>query len=127
MPHPASNIAVHCRTMSHPNVAVLYGCLLTETEAAFLHEYCSRGTLHDILNSTELELDWVFRLSFALDAAHGMSYLHERRVTHGRLDTTTCIINEQWLLKIKGTSDHLPSCMHMRMFSTKVYTFNRHV
>jgi serine/threonine protein kinase len=73
-----------------------------ETESAFLHEYCSRGTLHEVLNNDEMELDWVFRLSFAVDAAQGMSYLHRQKITHGRLTTTACIINEQWTLKIKG-------------------------
>ncbi len=90
------------RTMSHPNVAMLYGCLLSESRAAFLHEYCSRGTLQDVLNNSDLELDWVFKLSFALDAAEGMAYLHSRRVVHGRLSASTCSVNEQWTLKIKG-------------------------
>lgn len=90
------------RTLAHPNVAVLYGCLVGETKSAFLHAYSSRGTLHNVLNNTELQLDWVFSLSFGLDAAEAMTYLHSRKIIHGRLKTTTCIINEQWTLKIKG-------------------------
>ena len=93
----------HCRTISHPNVALFYGCLVSDSYgAAFLHEHCSRGTLKEVLENTELELDWVFRLSFALDAAGGMAYLHSKKITHGRLSTTTCIITEKWTLKIKG-------------------------
>ena len=92
--------------MSHRNVATFIGCLLSESRAAFLHEYCSRGTLEDVLSNTELELDWVFKLSFALDAAEGMSYLHSRKIVHGRLSTTTCTVNEQWTLKIKGSRNY---------------------
>ena len=91
-----------CRRISHPNIAMLYGCLVGEAESAFLHEYCSRGTLREVLRIEEVELDWVFRLSFALDAAQGMSFLHERKIAHGRLTTNACIISEQWVLKIKG-------------------------
>ena len=97
-----SVITTICRTMVHPNVAILYGCLVGEANAAFLHAYCSRGTLEDVLNNKELELDWIFSLSFGLDAAEGMSYLHSKRIIHGRLSTSACMINEQWTLKIKG-------------------------
>lgn len=97
-----SVIIIPCRTMVHPNVAVMYGCLVGNTNPAFLHAYCSRGTLKDVLNNKELELDWIFSLSFGLDAAEGMSYLHSKRIIHGRLSTSACMINEQWTLKIKG-------------------------
>ena len=80
---------------------------------AFLYEHCSRGSLEDIFSNPELELDWVFRLSFALDAAEGMMYLHNKRIIHGRVSTATCIVNEQWTLKLKGIDKRLEYwCMH---------------
>ena len=103
-----------CRTTSHTNTAQFHGCFLGNTEVAFLYEHCSRGSLEDIFSNPELELDWVFRLSFALDAAEGMMYLHNKRIIHGRVSTATCIVNEQWTLKLKGIDKgwNTDACMH---------------
>lgn len=92
------------RTLGHPNVATFYGCLLNVVEQAFLYEHCFRGTLHDVLLDLELELDWVFKLSFALDIVEGMKYLHSRKVIHGRLNVKSCLVSQQWTLKIHGKS-----------------------
>lgn len=88
--------------MSHPNIATLFGFFINETKSAFLYEYCSRGTLKKLLNNSELELDWVFRVSFAIDVAEGMSFLHSKKIVHGRLKPAACIVNEKWTVKIKG-------------------------
>ena len=48
-------------------------------------EYCSRGSLYDLLRQAggspalAKQLDWPKRLSIALDAAKGMLYLHAHR------------------------------------------------
>jgi len=94
------------RTLSHPNVAKLYGCFVGESKSALLYAYCSRGSLEEVLDNSDLQLDWVFSLSFGLDAAEGMAYLHNRKIVHGRLTTSSCIINEQWTLQIKGWLEH---------------------
>ena len=90
------------RSLHHHNVAVFIGCLLDMKKPAFIYEYCFRGTLKKLLEDSEVDLDWIFKLSFLLDIAEGMRYLHSRKVVHGRLSTACCLINDQWSVKIQG-------------------------
>lgn len=112
--------------MAHPNVASFYGCLVADTKSAYLYAHGSRGTLEDVLNNKGLELDWVFSLSFGLDAAEGMAYLHNKRIIHGRLSTATCVITEKWALQIKGTAQQLLHCtcqlLHKKLVTVVLYT-----
>ena len=71
---------------------------------AILTEYCPKGSLNDVLQNTEIHLNWGFRFSFAGDIARGMAYLHSQGIFHGRLKSTNCLINNRWVLKISGTS-----------------------
>lgn len=92
-----------CRELNHCNICSFIGCILDNTKSALLYEYCTRGSLRDVLNNANFQFDWMFRLSFALDAAKGMSYLHSKKFIHGRLKSTTCVIDDQWTLRITGT------------------------
>lgn len=44
----------------------------------------------------------MFRLSFALDISHGMEYLHSKKITHGRLETRNCVVDENWVVKVRS-------------------------
>ena len=67
-----------------------------------LTEYCPKGSLNDVLQNSEIHLNWGFRFSFAGDIARGMAYLHSKGIFHGRLKSTNCLINNRWVLKISG-------------------------
>ena len=90
------------RELKHQNICVFHGCLLGDFYTALLFEHCTRGSLENILKSTDIQFDWIFKLSFALDAAQAMAFLHSKKILHGRLSTTTCMIDEEWILKIQG-------------------------
>ena len=111
---------------------------------SIITEYCSKGSLNDVLQNegkeqktqihssymqlllltncylppsnpsslppslflphspTDIPLNWGFRLSFATDIARGMVYLHNKRLYHGRLTSSNCVIDGRWVVKISG-------------------------
>jgi len=44
----------------------MLGCL-TESRPALVWEYCSRGSLYDIIQQNDIKLDWAFKLSLLTD------------------------------------------------------------
>lgn len=54
------------------------------------------------LISPDIPLNWGFRFSFVMDIARGMSYLHSKRLYHGRLFSSNCVIDDRWVVKITG-------------------------
>jgi hypothetical protein len=60
--------------LRHPNIVLLMGA--TSRPLCLVMEYCSRGTLFDMLHNTGVALSWRLRLQMALDAARGMNCLH---------------------------------------------------
>ncbi len=65
-------------------------------------EYCPKGSLNDVLQNDDILLNWGFRFSFASDIAKGMSYLHSKKIYHGRLTSSNCTIDDRWVVKIAG-------------------------
>ncbi len=59
---------------------------------------CAQG----VLRNKAIALDDFFRLSFMMDIAKGMIYLHTSYiVSHGNLNSINCVIDERWILKVK--------------------------
>jgi guanylate cyclase 2F len=50
----------------HENLVALIG-LLTEGIPSMVWEYCSRGSLHDVIKQQDIKLDWAFKLSLLTD------------------------------------------------------------
>lgn len=70
------------------------GGSVTANYLYIITEYCSRGSLYDIIHSN-MDLSWNRQLQMAIDAARGMLYLHERnpKVIHRyRCVAISCLI-----------------------------------
>lgn len=77
------------------------GWLADPTRTAMVFEYCSRGSLQDVLIMDEIKLDWSFRLSLLTDLVRGMRYLHSSSMrVHGALTSRNCIVDARWVLKV---------------------------
>ena len=61
------NNYLQLRSLRHENVNMMMGCFCHETNPALLFEYCSRGSLNEILRRQDLSLDWTFQLSLLTD------------------------------------------------------------
>jgi hypothetical protein len=46
---------------------VMIGCLTDSARPALVLDWCSRGSLEDVLVRDEIKLDWSFRLSLLTD------------------------------------------------------------
>jgi len=91
------------RTMDHPNLCKFIGATVKDpTNLTIVSEYCPKGSLNDVLQNDDIPLNWGFRFSFATDIAGGMAYLHSKRVYHGRLTSSNCVIDDRWAVKITG-------------------------
>ncbi|PSS16438.1 Receptor-like protein kinase [Actinidia chinensis var. chinensis] len=61
----------------HKNIVRLWCCCNAGDCKFLVYEYMPNGSLGDLLHSSKSDLlDWPTRLSIALDAAEGLSYLH---------------------------------------------------
>ncbi|XP_076752601.1 retinal guanylyl cyclase 2 isoform X1 [Xylocopa sonorina] len=97
----AVDMLVVIHGLRHENLNPLIGCLNEPTRPCLVYEYCSRGSLQDVLVQDEIKLDWSFRLSFLTDLVRGMRYLHGTPVrVHGFLTSRNCVIDARWVLKV---------------------------
>uniref|UniRef100_A0A8D2DXH3 Guanylate cyclase n=1 Tax=Sciurus vulgaris TaxID=55149 RepID=A0A8D2DXH3_SCIVU len=91
------------REMRHENVAACLGLFVGPGVSALVLEYCTRGSLEDLLRNEALRLDWTFKASLLLDLIRGMRYLHHRHFPHGRLKSRNCVLDGRFVLKV---TDH---------------------
>ncbi|KAJ0691165.1 putative protein kinase RLK-Pelle-CrRLK1L-1 family [Helianthus annuus] len=87
----------------HENLVSLLGFCHEADEMILVYEYASRGSLDRHLNSRHLM--WTQRLKICLDAAKGLSYLHDPRETHQRLihcdiKSANILLDDQWNAKV---------------------------
>lgn len=91
------------RTLDHPNLCKFIGATFSEPDSiALISEYCPKGSLNDVLQNEDIPLNWGFRFSFATDIARAMSYMHSKKIYHGRLTSSNCTIDDRWTVKICG-------------------------
>ncbi|BHF61144.1 Retinal guanylyl cyclase 1 [Sparganum proliferum] len=89
------------REVRNENVNTFIGCYLDTETFNLVYEYCSHGSLRDILETKRVVLDVEFKYSLIKDLVKGMSYIHKSIVkTHGRLKSTNCVVDGRWVLKI---------------------------
>ncbi|KAI8138398.1 hypothetical protein BJV82DRAFT_631365 [Fennellomyces sp. T-0311] len=76
--------------------------LCIEPQGTFLvEEYCSKGTLYDVLKNPDLDLTWIFRFSLINDLIEGLEFLHRSKfLFHGCLTSQACVVTGRWELKI---------------------------
>ncbi|XP_012537181.2 retinal guanylyl cyclase 2 [Monomorium pharaonis] len=97
----AMDVLVTIHGLRHENLNPLIGCLNEPTRPCLVLEYCSRGSLEDVLVQDEIKLDWSFRLSLLTDLVRGMKYLHSTPIrVHGYLTSRNCVIDARWVLKV---------------------------
>ncbi|XP_055375408.1 uncharacterized protein LOC129608109 [Condylostylus longicornis] len=97
----AMDLLVMAHGLRHENINPLIGWLSDPSRTAMVFDFCSRGSLQDVLIMDEIKLDWSFRLSLLTDLVRGMRYLHSTPIrVHGSLTSRNCVVDARWVLKI---------------------------
>ncbi|PWA72196.1 Phloem protein 2-like protein [Artemisia annua] len=87
----------------HDNLISLLGFCKEGNEMILIYEYASRGSLDRILNNPTLT--WTQRLKICLDAAKGLSFLHDpngsqQRVIHCDIKSANILLDENLNAKV---------------------------
>lgn len=91
------------RSIRHPNIVMFYGAGELKNGSLFLVlEFLSRGSLKSILDNKGIILSHELELSFALDAAKGMEFLHSLIPPRIHRDLKSCnlLVSSQWIVKV---------------------------
>ncbi|EHH61140.1 Retinal guanylyl cyclase 2 [Macaca fascicularis] len=96
----ASDVFEMMKDLRHENINPLLGFFYDSGMFAIVTEFCSRGSLEDILTNQDVKLDWMFKSSLLLDLIKGMKYLHHREFVHGKLKSRNCVVDGRFVLKV---------------------------
>ncbi|KRT86564.1 Adenylate and Guanylate cyclase [Oryctes borbonicus] len=89
------------RDIRHDNLNAFIGACTDPPSICIITEYCTRGSLKDILENDDVKLDNMFIASLVGDILRGMIYLHESPIRfHGSLHTANCLVDSRWVVKL---------------------------
>lgn len=118
--------AVTLVNLRHPNVVLFMGFVHEPSKLWIVTEYCSRGSLRDLLDNKELRLTQSRILKFALGAARGLAYLHgqDPPVLHLDLKTSNILISSGWETKLAdfGLSKNIDNIQNNTFAGTIQYS-----
>ncbi|XP_060810772.1 guanylate cyclase 32E [Amyelois transitella] len=89
------------RDLQHDNVNGFVGACIEPPNVCALSEYCTRGSLKDILENEDIKLDNMFLASLVGDIIRGMIFIHESPLQyHGALRPSNCLVDARWVVKL---------------------------
>ncbi|XP_071788533.1 atrial natriuretic peptide receptor 1-like [Asterias amurensis] len=101
------------RHLEHPNIVRFVGACTDgpdDGKHLIITEYCTKGSLQDILENDALKLEWDFKSSLLIDVIKGLGFLHHRRElgVHGRMRSSNCVVDSRFVVKLTdfGLLDH---------------------
>ncbi|XP_032357621.1 guanylate cyclase 2G [Etheostoma spectabile] len=91
------------KEMKHENLVQFFGVCIEQPNVCLVTQYCRKGSLKDVLRSTDVELEGMFKLSFAYDIVNGMEFIHKSNLRfHGNLKPSTCLVDSRLQIKLSG-------------------------
>ncbi|XP_036186308.1 atrial natriuretic peptide receptor 2 isoform X4 [Myotis myotis] len=91
----------HMRDVQFNHLTRFIGACIDPPNICIVTEYCTRGSLQDILENDSINLDWMFRYSLINDLVKGMAFLHNSIIAfHGSLKSSNCVVDSRFVLKI---------------------------
>nr|XP_020635632.1 guanylate cyclase 2G-like [Pogona vitticeps] len=91
------------RELRHENLVVFYGICPEAPNICIVMQYYKKGSIKDVLMHSGIELDWIFKISFAYDIVNGMLFIHNSPLkSHGNLKPTNCLVDSRMQVKLCG-------------------------
>eukprot|EP01006_Ploeotia_vitrea_P007652 TRINITY_DN1771_c0_g1_i1.p1 TRINITY_DN1771_c0_g1~~TRINITY_DN1771_c0_g1_i1.p1 ORF type:complete len:798 (+),score=383.68 TRINITY_DN1771_c0_g1_i1:124-2517(+) len=88
----------------HPSLSLCMGMARPKDKQKvyIVSEFMSRGSLHQLLHSTKMDITWQERMSIAASIVRAMLYLHTRQppVLHRNLNSVNVLVNEEMVAKV---------------------------
>ncbi|CAN7939316.1 unnamed protein product, partial [Ixodes hexagonus] len=87
--------------LTHENLVRFVGLCLEDPNVSIITELCPRGSLRDMLENEDINIDWMFKCSMITDIVEGINYLHGSSIQfHGRLRSTKCVVDGRFVVKL---------------------------
>ncbi len=86
--------------LHHPNIVLFMGAVSKPENLCIVTQYCSNGSLYDILHNKEIKHSLSEILNIGKGVAMGMAYLHENKIIHRDLKTSSVLMDECKTIKI---------------------------
>ncbi len=90
------------RALRHRNIVFFFGAGRMGNTPFLVLEFMARGTLMGILHDASVDLSWERQVSFAVDGAKGLAFLHSQvppRI-HRDVKSSNMLVNEAWIVKV---------------------------
>ncbi|XP_078333485.1 atrial natriuretic peptide receptor 1-like [Crassostrea virginica] len=85
----------------HSNLATMLGICMDADSPCVVWEYCSKGSVQDVIEHDDIKLDTMFKISIAVDICKGLAYLQKSDLRfHGNLKSSNCLIDSRWACKL---------------------------
>lgn len=68
--------------LRHPNILLFMGVCLEPSNLCIIAELMTKGSLYDILNNSDIEMSFSFKIRLALDALRGLQFIHSAGFLH---------------------------------------------
>ena len=96
MPHSHFSSAIR-----GPHIVHFYGACL-EPKPCLIMEYCSRGSLYDLLNDKKIDFKWPDLLRISLEMTEAIDILHnnEPQILHRDLKSMNFLVTKEWIIKV---------------------------
>ncbi|XP_055334707.1 receptor-type guanylate cyclase Gyc76C-like [Paramacrobiotus metropolitanus] len=107
------------RELRHDNINPFLGACVQHNAIYLVMEYCTKGSLCDVLEEPTIKLDHTFVASLVFDLIKGMAYLHQSELKmHGNLKSPNCVITSRWVLQITDFGLRPLRCLASKEFSS---------
>ncbi|XP_030610230.1 guanylate cyclase 2G [Archocentrus centrarchus] len=91
------------KEMKHENLVQFFGACIEPPNICLVFQYCRKGSLKDVFKASDVDLDGMFKLSFAYDIVNGMEFIHKSSLKfHGNLKPSTCLVDSRLQIKLSG-------------------------
>lgn len=113
------------KDLQHENLVKFYGACIDGPRRFLLTEYCPKGSLQEILENNQIQLDWMFKISLMQDIVRGMNFLHHSEIkSHGNLKSSNCVVDSRFNLKVTDFGLH---CIRSKQYCSDDENSNAYI